>query len=197
MVKKIVLWSIYALFVGLLVWGAVNRTVAKSGADSGVRQEGLVGVQEGGRGLSGYGGGEGSIEGADSGDCESRVEGGEGNRGQGSFGGGKPSAGHSEIGPESVPENHEWLTVDGIIAAVDGEGMLVETEGYGGIEVTRRAWRFAQELGYAPQVGHEVKLEGFFEGGTFETAVVQDLTSGHTIRLRDETGRPLWAGGGR
>jgi hypothetical protein len=196
MVKKIVLWSIYAVFVGLLVWGAVNRTVAKSDTGSGGRGEGLVGVHEGGRGLGGYGGGEGSDGSAASGGCGGEAEDGEMNRGQGGFRGRNPSAGGGEFVAEPGSREHEWLMVSGIIVVVDAEGLVLETENYGDIEVARRAWRFAQELGYAPQAGHELRLEGFFEGEDFETAVIQDLTAGQTIRLRDETGRPLWAGGG-
>lgn len=123
MVKKIVLWSIYALFVGMLVWGAVNRTVAKPDVGSGGRQEELVGAQEGSRGQGGNRGGKAS-QGWDGGggnagfdECGGEIEDGGVNPGQGGFGKGNPSAGRDEIGPEFGSEDHEWLTLTGTITA--------------------------------------------------------------------------------
>jgi len=36
MLKKIILWTLFAAFVGILIFGAINRTTAKIGADNGL-----------------------------------------------------------------------------------------------------------------------------------------------------------------
>ena len=40
-------------------------------------------------------------------------------------------------------------------------------------------------------------LYGFYEGDDFEIGAIEDVTSGERVTLRDDTGRPLWAGRGR
>jgi hypothetical protein len=45
--------------------------------------------------------------------------------------------------------------------------------------------------------GDQVEASGFYEDDTFELASVENLTTGRSVTLRDETGRPLWAGRGR
>ena len=39
-------------------------------------------------------------------------------------------------------------------------------------------------------------MTGFYEDGEFKAGTVENLTTGETIILRDETGRPMWAGAG-
>ncbi|MCD6344029.1 MAG: hypothetical protein J7M17_00285, partial [Anaerolineae bacterium] len=50
---------------------------------------------------------------------------------------------------------------------------------------------------FALEVGDEVTVLGFHEDGEFKAGTVENLTTDETITLRDETGRPLWAGRGR
>jgi len=47
------------------------------------------------------------------------------------------------------------------------------------------------------QAGDQVTLTGFYEGDTFEAAQISNATSGEAVSIRDDAGRPLWAGGGR
>ena len=47
------------------------------------------------------------------------------------------------------------------------------------------------------QAGDSVSLTGFYEDGDFEVGQIDDQTTGQTVSLRDESGRPLWAGRGR
>ena len=74
-----------------------------------------------------------------------------------------------------------------VIAASTGDAIILDG----------RAWSFAQEAGFSMQAGEEVSLTGFYEEGEFEIGVVEDLTSGQTIQLREQSGRPAWAGNGR
>jgi hypothetical protein len=45
--------------------------------------------------------------------------------------------------------------------------------------------------------GDQVLVSGFYEDDTFEVASIENLTAGQMVTLRDDTGRPLWAGRGR
>jgi hypothetical protein len=40
-------------------------------------------------------------------------------------------------------------------------------------------------------------LVGFYEGDDFEVGQIDNATNGQTVLVRDENGRPLWAGRGR
>ena len=42
-----------------------------------------------------------------------------------------------------------------------------------------------------------VEVMGFYEGDSFEAAQIRNLSHGDEVVLRDETGRPFWAGRGR
>ena len=87
-----------------------------------------------------------------------------------------------------------WTTVSGTVIAFEDE-LLVETA-EGELEVgTGPAW-FWDENGIALNPGDEVVLHGFYEGDEFELGAIENAT-GEALTLRDETGRPLWAGRGR
>jgi hypothetical protein len=42
-----------------------------------------------------------------------------------------------------------------------------------------------------------VQLTGFYEEADFEIQALHNLASGQSLALREQNGRPLWAGGGR
>jgi hypothetical protein len=93
-------------------------------------------------------------------------------------------------------EVDEWLTLSGTVTSADADLLVVETAG-GEVAVENRGWWYAQEQGFTVQVGDELVLTGFYENEDFEVGQIEDLTSGQTVTLRDETGRPMWAGRGR
>lgn len=74
-----------------------------------------------------------------------------------------------------------------VVVASTGEAITLEG----------RAWSFAQEAGFSLQAGENVTLTGFYEGDDLEIGYVEALTSGQSIQLRDQNGRPAWAGNGR
>jgi hypothetical protein len=74
---------------------------------------------------------------------------------------------------------------------------MVLTDG-GALVIEGCSWAFAQEQGLAVHSGDQLELAGFFEDGTFQVGQIDNLTTGQYVDLRQETGRPLWAGrGGR
>jgi len=91
----------------------------------------------------------------------------------------------------------EWLTFQGSVVSVDADTLVVQTTGGGQVVVGNRAWWFAQDQGFSARVGDEVVLLGFYEGEDVEVGQIEDLGTGQVVRLRDESGRPLWAGQGR
>jgi hypothetical protein len=80
---------------------------------------------------------------------------------------------------------------------VDADVLVVETVSGEQVTMENRPWWFAQEQGFSAQVGDQVTLIGFYEGDRFEVGQIDDITRGQTVLVRDENGRPLWAGRGR
>ena len=152
MLKKVVLGFLVVGLVGILVAGAVTRTLAKTGTEVG------------------YGRGQGN----DQGDITRS--------------GDQTGTGQAEV--------DEWLTLSGTVTSADVDLLVVETAS-GEVTVENRGWWYAQEQGFAAQAGDEVVLTGFYENDLFEVGQIDNLTAGQTVTLRDEAGRPMWAGRGR
>lgn len=90
-----------------------------------------------------------------------------------------------------------WLQIQGSVVSVDADALIVQTAAGDQIAVENRPWWFAQEQGFSAQAGDQVTLTGFYEGEEFEVGRIDDATNGLSVLIRDETGRPLWAGRGR
>jgi hypothetical protein len=107
--------------------------------------------------------------------------------------------GSGTLGSEGIGQADvdEWLTLNGTVASLDSYALIVETADGQEITVQGRPWLFAQEAGAVLQVGDQVQLLGFDEAGEFEVGQIANLTTGNSVVIRDESGRPLWAGGGR
>jgi len=93
-------------------------------------------------------------------------------------------------------EVDEWLTLAGAVVSADADVLVVDTAS-GEVAVENRGWWYAQEQGFVAQAGDQVVLTGFYENEDFEVGQIDNLTSGQTVTLRDENGRPMWAGRGR
>jgi hypothetical protein len=87
----------------------------------------------------------------------------------------------------------EWETLTGKVTAVDGEVTVQTAAG----EVLVGMGQAAYREGFTLDAGDSVSVTGFYEDGEFKAGAVENLTTGETIVLRDETGRPVWAGQGR
>ena len=158
MLKKVVFGLLVVGLIGILVAGAVTRTLAKTGTEEG------------------YGRGQGTGRSVAS------------SQGEIIRSGDQTGTGQAEV--------DEWLTLPGTVASVDADVLVVETAG-GEVTVENRGWWYAQEQGFAAQIGDELVLTGFYENEDFEVGQIENLTNGQTVILRDETGRPMWAGRGR
>ena len=101
-----------------------------------------------------------------------------------------------ERGGTGEAEVNAWVEVQGNVVFVDTSSLVIETQDGQEIEITGRPWRFAQEIGFWANVGDGLTLTGFFEGDEFEVALIAG-SNGQAAVLRDQNGRPMWAGGGR
>jgi hypothetical protein len=133
--------------------------------------------------------------------------------GRGGYGQSGSRGGYGGQGREDAPaisstgqaNVEEWLTLQGTVMSVDADTLVMETDNGEQVSVENRAWWFAQEQGFSAQVGDQVTLVGFYEGDDpstgselrFEVGRIDDVTQGQTVLVRDENGRPLWAGRGR
>jgi len=157
MLKKFILWTLYAAFVGMIILAAINRTMVKIWDNDSVLSTNVNAQND-------------------------NVA---------------PQLGAAVVGENKEHENqdtteYEWVTLVGTVSSILPRGMIVADADGQLIEVVRRSWRFAQEQGFAPQIGDQVTLDGFYEHGEFEVACLTDLNNGQSVCLRDETGQPLW-----
>jgi len=163
MVKKVILGILVVGLLGILIFGAINRTNARLGDQAGWhngQQAGERGGQQGGRG------------------------GGQGNQSARGDGAAQTAA-------------IQWVTLDGSVVSVASDLLLVQATSGEIVQVEGMPWSFAQRQGFAPRPGDQVKLLGFYEDDELKVARLTNMSTGQTVLLRDENGRPMWAGQGR
>jgi hypothetical protein len=99
----------------------------------------------------------------------------------------------------------EWVTLKGTVMSVDSAELVVQMTDGQEILMDGRPWQFTQEQGFSAQVGDQVTLIGFYEdvdasagsGHSFEVGQISNASNGQVVIIREDSGRPLWAGGGR
>ncbi len=111
---------------------------------------------------------------------------------EGAFDGRGQSSGTGQGRNETV-RTVEWETLTGEVTVVDGDITVQTAEGDVLVGLGQASYR----EGFALEVGDEVSVTGFHEDGEFKAGTVENLTTGETLVLRDETGRPMWAGRGQ
>lgn len=219
MFKKILLWSMFILFAGILVFGAVYRTSAKTEQQS----DAGVALAQGAQG-SGYRGGAGARPVDDTheppaeqpfyGRQSDSVDPGRGQGFGGQSSGGQSSGGQSSGAQGSdnrgaaadapgaqdrqraqdVDVVHESVTYTGEVVQVPGAGIdLILATAEGEMTIGTGPNYLAGE-GFVLAVSESVEITGFWEDGEFKAVTIVRLADGSTITLRDATGRPNWSG---
>lgn len=90
----------------------------------------------------------------------------------------------------------EWVTVQGLVTAVELNALMIETTGGEMMAVQLGPEFYWTAQGIAFAAGDQVEVNGFFEDeDSFSAGTVTLLDTGETLALRDSNGRPLWAGG--
>lgn len=208
MIKKIVIGTLLVVVTGGLVYGAVNRTQIKT-AEAAVgqidseynenqhgRQPETGGMLQNDQVLN---------EGKDQfWGFDQEVDSGPGNGPGGGNGGSGQGQGQSadqsgsDFGTgEGQAVVDEWVMLEGTVSAIDEYSMFAAIDDGSEVEIGPRAWSYAQDQGFTAEVGDELSMRGFYEGDTYEAAEITNHTTQQTVLLRDENGRPHWAGGGR
>lgn len=88
----------------------------------------------------------------------------------------------------------ELLTINGVVNEVNDVHMLIEITDGTTLIVENRPWEYALQKGFMVKAGDQVQITGFLEGDEFEVIEIQNLTNNSQVVLRDENGRPGWAG---
>ncbi|KPL24113.1 MAG: hypothetical protein AMJ93_03090 [Anaerolineae bacterium SM23_84] len=174
MLRKVVLGTVLVGVMGILVTGAIIRTAEKTGSVA--EAQGL------GRGRSEHEAAGYSAVGA-------------GQR-QGAYGQGARAAERQYPNYEGAPE--DWVVYEGAVVQAPAAGMDMVIETSDGEElVVGTGPGYMEDQGFTLQVGEQVQVQGYWEGDEFKAAQVMRLRDGQSVTLRDQAGRPAWAGAGR
>jgi hypothetical protein len=173
MFKKIIVGVLVVGLVGILALGALNRMASVTGSAEARGQ---------GRGKSG--------------DALTTYTTNGNGQGGGGYGQGRGNGTGDQAGTGLAPVT-EWVSLQGVVVSADQNALVVKTDDGGQVTVENRPWLFAQEQGFSVQVGDQVALTGFYEGSDLEVGQITDSTNGKIVLLRDESGRPGWAGRGQ
>jgi hypothetical protein len=209
MIKKVFASVLLAVVFGLLILGAVNRTIAKSNDNEPLALSEGTDRRNGTE--SGYRSGEQSDESSNSpqlgrnnrsselqynnqtADNSSRLGGGRNNGGTG-LGLGAETPLDGGLGVDAA-EPKIWadpftVTVDTI---ADDQWLVSNNEGFE-LEIEGRALGFLQDNDFEVEIGDELVIVGFYEGDKFELGEITNNVTQQVLTLRDETGRPFWSG---
>ncbi len=97
---------------------------------------------------------------------------------------------------EDAPE--DWALYEGTVMQAPAAGVdLVIMTGSGEEVVIGTGPGYLEDQGLTLQAGESVQVQGYWKDGEFKAAQVNRLQDGQTVTLRDEVGRPAWAGSSR
>lgn len=189
MAKKILGWSLFAIFVGLVLYGAIIRTEAKlsDSSPAGESNQGQGQNEGGNRGQAGEGTREEEAE------YESETLSDLATTPAPTIERLITSASSDNLATFTGDAEHEWLTLTGTVASLTNKVLTVTLDDGSTLLIERRPWRFAQENAFTTAPGNQLEIIGFTENDLFQVAQIHDLTTDLLVRLRDETGHPLWA----
>jgi hypothetical protein len=164
MLKKLVLGALMIGLLGVLIVGAINRTIAKNSQVTNTQIDQGQGQQQGANQDQQQGNGRG-----------------------------QQSQAVNSIG---VVIGADWITYEGAVTQVSVDEMVIEVSDGTQIIAEGKPWEFAQDAGFSALVGDTVTLSGYYEDDEFKVGVISNADN-QSVQLRDETGRPSWAGRGR
>jgi len=184
-----------------LILGAVNRTLAKTiDIDSRTNERTLTEAYGTGNRNEGY-----SQEG--DGIPANDLEKGGGYR-SGTYQDNSSSYPENGIGLDGQPQGgsgvgngvglafvEEWLTETGVVKSVETDLWVVVLSDGTALEIEGRILSYLEEQGFTVNSGDALNLMVFEENEDYEVGQIENLTTGEIAVVRDENGRPLWAGG--
>jgi len=174
MIKKIILGVVVLGISTGLIYGGVNRTIAR--ADTGEQEN----QSEKNLSLN----------------VKRNLE--ERNLSPIQEGSGKRSQGQGNGRINDISGQQGGGNFSGIISQADGELLVILSEKGGEVVIEGRSWRFVIDAGFPAEIGDSITLNGFYEtADEFEVSTIENLTKNVEIQIREGNGRPLWAGNGR
>ena len=183
MLKKVLAGTLMVGFIGILVFGAINRTMDQAGKTSEAQSRGP------GQGRSSEETAQGLSRGQNNGGWQDPNEGGRG------YGQGR-TAERQYPNYETAPESWEAYTGTVIQAPEPGVELVIETDDGESLQIGTGPMDLVAQ-GFALNAGDRVQVNGYWEDDEFKAAQLTNTATGQTLALRDEFGRPAWAGGGR
>ncbi len=194
MIKKIFVGVLLAGVFGLLVFGAVNRTLAKTSENV---------YQTTGQSLAAgnnVGDGNGAEPIRENRSTNLNLSENIGQSGQRAVTSGIGQGGQNEDAPgdgtsTGIAEVDEWLTITGTVASTDPDLWVVTLTDGTSLEIEGRALNYLAELNFTVSPEDSLSLQVFLEDQEYEIGEIENLTTGEVATIRDESGRPLWAGG--
>ena len=188
MLKNIALGVVLTSISAGLVYGAVIRTDSRAAA--GVEANEGNAVRSGRNQVVS--------------ETDNSLNSGSGNGGNGRQGGNSSTnsnSGKQTSGDQlkmSSADVDETYVFEGAVQDVNEDYLVIETLEGSQIVVENRAWWYATDAGFSASAGDEVSMVGFYdEDGVLEVISLQNLTEGISVSVREDNGRPLWAGLGR
>jgi hypothetical protein len=97
--------------------------------------------------------------------------------------------------PEADYPEASWIPLAGIVTEV-GVDVTIQSD-TGPVVVGLGPEWYREDTTFTLAEGDEVVVTGFYEDGEFKAAAIENVSTGATLDLREETGRPLWAGRSR
>ena len=121
------------------------------------------------------------------------------NAGNGNRGGANGARGQNQASNVPAPENglQEWVTFSGQVSSFSENYFTLLTADGQQLPIQLGSLNYITSLNLALQEGDAVTVVGFWETvDTFTAGTITLDATGEVINLRDEIGRPMWAGGG-
>jgi len=94
----------------------------------------------------------------------------------------------------SQAEAPAWETIQGLVIEAGNELLVKNDDGELLVGLGQAFYR--EEQSFEVSIDDEVEVRGYVEDDEFKAGTVENLTTGESIVLRDDLGRPMWSGRG-
>lgn len=176
MVKKIILGVVFTALAGGLIYGGVYRTAARLESDRQPQSQSLR---------------------QNKAEEERQNSGNEnGSRGQGGNRQNDNNGKNSQQDRQESQESQESMAFSAEVVEITDDSLVLLAQNGSEVVIEGRAWQFAIDEGFTASINDSVEITGFYDdAGQFEVSWISSITNGSYASIRNESGRPNWAGG--
>lgn len=182
MIKKIFVGVLLFAIFGLLIFGAVNRTLAKTGGTSPLQTSENLNQQRN----DSFG--ERIAYVSDDRHGAANLQ--------------DPLSNHQieEAGVGGLDKGRvkvdAWVIETGVVVSVDTNVWVIQLDSGSDLEFEGRMLSYLIQQGFSANIGDSLILTGFYKDEGLEVGQVYNTSSGVEMFVRDDSGYPLWAGRG-